>query len=50
MINVSDRTVRSWVAGATRNLAPIAEVTLNPERDTVVTACSGAVDTQPVAA
>lgn len=44
-----ERHPRRW-SGVTRNWTPIAEVTLNPERDAVVKARSGCVDTQPVAA
>lgn len=44
-----ERHPRRW-SGITRNWMPIAEVTLNPERDAVVKARSGCVDTQSLAA
>jgi len=44
-----ERQPRRW-SGVTRNWTPTAEVTLNPEREAVVKARSGCVDTQPLAA
>ena len=40
---------RRW-SGVTRNWTPIVEVTLSPERDDVVKARLGCIDTQPQAA
>ncbi len=37
-------------SGNTRNWSPVGAVTLNPERDSVVTTTSSATDSQPLAA
>lgn len=43
------RNPRRWSRG-TRDWTPIGAVTLNPERDSVVTTHSGCTDKQPLAA
>ena len=48
-LQARDRNSRRW-SGATRNWTPVGAVTLNPERDSIVTARSGSFDTQPLAA
>lgn len=44
-----ERTPRRW-SGATRDWTPVGAVTLNPERDSVVTTHSVSADKQPLAA
>lgn len=48
-LQARQRNPRRW-SGATRNWTPIGVVTLNPERDAVVRARSGSVDTETLAA
>mgnify|MGYP005850005525 FL=1 len=48
-LQARERNPRRW-SGATRNWTPIAAVTLNPERDSIVTARSQCVNTQSLAA
>jgi putative transposase len=48
-LKARERTPARW-SGATRNWSPVGAVTLNPERDSVVTAQSGAELKQPLAA
>lgn len=44
-----ERNPRRW-SGATRDWTPLGAVTLNPERDAIVSPRSGTVDKQPLAA
>jgi putative transposase len=48
-LQARERHPRRW-SGVTRNWTPIGAVTLNPERDSAVTARSRCVETQPLAA
>ena len=48
-LKARDRNPARW-SGATRDWSHIAAVTLNPERDSVVTAHLRSIDTQPLAA
>ena len=48
-LNARERNPARW-SGTTRDWSHIAIVTLNPERDSVVTAHSRSIDTQPLAA